>query len=348
MSKVKAIFVRMITFFKTIYYFVANIFLACIVNKPVILAFHRVIVKSNNLLNQRVGFTTPGNFKRFIRFMKIMGYEFVPLENIVKMIELSSFKKVVAITFDDGFKDLYKNAYPIIKEFNIPFTLFLTTSLIDSKELLWLHKLYISLDRLPLAESERILKKHIHYENDVDDMSAFIGKIIHSKDRKNIRDLVASVSNAGRIKTEEEGFIANDLYLSKKEIEEMKNNGLAVEAHGHEHWPLTNLDEEETEEEIRSSIRCIEVKLNSSPKYFALPYGKSNRFTKKVVKTLGLKGIATIERRIITEASIAPYSLPRICVYDDVLDFYRVLYKNYRKYIYMKLCKITKIITNRS
>jgi peptidoglycan/xylan/chitin deacetylase (PgdA/CDA1 family) len=280
--------------------------------------------------------------------MNIMGYEFVPLGKLLDTIELSRFKKMTAITFDDGFKDLYKNAYPIIREFNIPFTLFLTTSLIDSKELLWLHNLYVSLDRLPSTERESILKGYIECGNKIDNMSDFIGNLIHSQDKKGIKDLVTSVSSAAKINSEEEESIAKNLYLSKKEIEEMKNNGLTVETHGHEHWPLTNLNENETKEEIKSSVRFIEDKLDGSPKYFALPSGTSNKFTKNIVKMLGLKGIATIERKIITEASLDLYSLPRICVYDDMLDFYRVLYKNHAKYIYLKLCKIMKKITNRS
>ncbi len=348
MNKIKAILMKTKNIIENYYYFLTTIILACIIRKPIILCFHRVKSRSNNLLDQSVGFTTPSNFKKVIRFMNIIGYEFVPLEKLIGMTEQYRFKKVVAITFDDGFKDLYQNAYPIIKELNIPFALFLTTSLIDSKELLWLHKLYISLDRLSLTESESILKEYIKYDNNIENMSAFIRNLIYSKDKKVIRDLVTSVSSAAKINNEEEEYIASDLYLSKKEIEEMKKNGLTVETHGHEHWRLTNLDEKETKEEIKFSIRFIEDKLDSSPKYFALPYGTSNKFTKDIVKTLGLKGIATTERKIITETSIDLSSLPRISVYDDVLDFYRVLNKNYIKYIYMKLYKIAKIITNRS
>lgn len=269
--------------------------------------------------------------------MKIMGYEFVPLDELVNMIEIGKYKKVVAVTFDDGFKDLYRNAYPILKEINIPFTLFLITSLIDSKELLWLHKLYISLDRLPLKESESILKNYSDCASNIEDMSEFIGKIIHSKDKKDIRELVASVSIAAKIAEEEGKKLARDLYLSSKEIEEMKRNGLTVETHGHEHWPLTNLNEEETNEEINNSIIFIKEKLNSKPKYHSLPYGTSNEYVQNIVKKLGLWGITTIESKIIMESTSDVYRLPRICVYDDILDFYRMLIKNYSKIIFKKI-----------
>ena len=66
-------------------------------------------------------------------------------------------------------------------------------------------------------------------------------------------------------------------------------------------------------------------------------YPEVNKFVKDIVKTSGLKGVATIKSQIITGVSPDPYNLPRICVYDDVLNFYRVLCKNYARYIYLKL-----------
>ena len=42
-------------------------------------------------------------------------------------------KPCVVITFDDGYKNNYTNAYPILKKYNIPAIIFLTTNFIDSK-----------------------------------------------------------------------------------------------------------------------------------------------------------------------------------------------------------------------
>ncbi|MFC1633559.1 polysaccharide deacetylase family protein [Planctomycetota bacterium] len=40
--------------------------------------------------------------------------------------------KAIAVTLDDGYRDNYENAYPVLKEYNIPATVFLTTGFIGT------------------------------------------------------------------------------------------------------------------------------------------------------------------------------------------------------------------------
>lgn len=326
-------------FSQKIFFFITSLLLASLVKKPIILCFHRVKAPSKSLLDRRVGLTNPGIFKKVLRSMEIMGYQFVPLDELVNMLKANEYKKVAAVTFDDGFKDLYQNAYPVLKAFNIPYTLFLITSLMDSDKLLWLHKLYLSLDRLPLEKKKEILGRHENEPFNTEDIPFSIGKIIHSQAMEDIKSIVESASSASKIDKQEEREMAGELYLSKGELGEMRNNGLTIEAHGHEHWPLTNLNKEETEEEIISSIRFIEEELGGRPKYFSLPYGTSNKYTEDIIKTAGLKGITTIKSQIITEDSANLYDLPRICVYDDTAGFYKIIGKYCLKYIQMKYFK---------
>ena len=46
---------------------------------------------------------------------------------------LHSRKPLVVITFDDGYKDNYQVAYPALRRYSLPFTIFLTTDFINNK-----------------------------------------------------------------------------------------------------------------------------------------------------------------------------------------------------------------------
>lgn len=83
----------------TIYYNLAiSLFLARLVNRPVILCFHRVGESSGSLLDQRVGVTDPASFRKVINHLSILGYSFVSLEHLKNGVALSRLERVAVVT----------------------------------------------------------------------------------------------------------------------------------------------------------------------------------------------------------------------------------------------------------
>lgn len=68
-------------------------------------------------------------FERQMRFLRQWRYRVVPLEELAALVK--SGKKVpsrtLAITFDDGYKDNYTYAFPVLRKYGIPATLFVIT-----------------------------------------------------------------------------------------------------------------------------------------------------------------------------------------------------------------------------
>lgn len=105
--------------------------------KPIpVLTYHRV---NNQTLKSRVPTVSTNEFERQIRYLKRRGYETISDKELLdyyngKNIKLP--KKPIVITFDDGWRDNYENAYPILKKYNYTATIFLATGKIEEDEYL--------------------------------------------------------------------------------------------------------------------------------------------------------------------------------------------------------------------
>ncbi len=69
---------------------------------------------------------SPETFERQMRFLKEHRYKVLPLESIATLIGAKKRipSKALAITFDDGYKDNYIYAFPILKKYHLPVTVF--------------------------------------------------------------------------------------------------------------------------------------------------------------------------------------------------------------------------------
>ncbi len=84
---------------------------------------------------------SPENFEKQMRYFKEANYRVITLDELVKGIESGRRfpQKTVVITFDDGFKDNFIFAYPVLRKYGFPATIFLVTDWIgeDKEYLNW-------------------------------------------------------------------------------------------------------------------------------------------------------------------------------------------------------------------
>lgn len=78
---------------------------------------------------------SPVTFTRQMEFLKIHGYRVIPLEELVRKIKHREkiHDKTVVITFDDGYLDNFKTAFPVLKKMGFPATIFMITRDIGQK-----------------------------------------------------------------------------------------------------------------------------------------------------------------------------------------------------------------------
>jgi peptidoglycan/xylan/chitin deacetylase (PgdA/CDA1 family) len=100
--------------------------------KALIICYHCVKDEANSYLRP----TKIADFENQMHFLS-KKYNPMSLEKMVQCIQdgMSLPSKAIAVTFDDGYQDNYENAYPILKKYNMPATVFLTTGFIGTGEI---------------------------------------------------------------------------------------------------------------------------------------------------------------------------------------------------------------------
>ena len=100
-----------------------------------VLMYHHIQEEETAKKNGQTGLTvTPEFFRKHLQYLKDNNY------NLITMSELKDFfkngtklpNKPVLITMDDGYKDNYEVAYPILKEFGAKATIFVATGLLNN------------------------------------------------------------------------------------------------------------------------------------------------------------------------------------------------------------------------
>ncbi|PJE64574.1 MAG: hypothetical protein COU90_01920 [Candidatus Ryanbacteria bacterium CG10_big_fil_rev_8_21_14_0_10_43_42] len=78
-------------------------------------------------------------FEQQMVYLQKKNYSFLSLSDLIAIQkkEQSMPSRAVFIYFDDGYRDNLLNAYPILKQYNIPATIFLITDCINQKKILW-------------------------------------------------------------------------------------------------------------------------------------------------------------------------------------------------------------------
>ncbi len=95
---------------------------------PRILIYHRVGASFGREMEVSVD-----AFARQLDWLQDNG-EIVALETAVERRGELGDDRIFVITFDDGYEDVYHNAFPLMKALGIPFTLYLTTRPIETGE----------------------------------------------------------------------------------------------------------------------------------------------------------------------------------------------------------------------
>ena len=286
-------------------------------NRALICGFHRIVVSDGSMLDQRIERLIPKDFEHILLYLRSLGYSFVSLDNLINAPDLT--RKAV-ITFDDGFRSVYTHAFPILRKHAVPFTVFLTSSTVDSKRLLWPHRIYTAIDRLAPAVVLQAMEDCSILNAKNSSISHAIDNAIYYSPPNSLIRLANRLAHMAGLTPNDEIQIADRLYLKINDIRDMMRNGMSIGAHGHEHWCLTTLGEQQTSMEIGTCADFITNKFGTSPEFYSLAYGEKNRWVDSLAQQRGFMVVCTTNANLVRQDH-NPYTLPRLMVGNDPLNF---------------------------
>ncbi|MFC1969672.1 polysaccharide deacetylase family protein [Chloroflexota bacterium] len=283
-----------------------------------ILLYHRVCPSNDNWNLKPL---SPRSFERQMEYFH-RNYEILSLDRLVQYIQQGRPlpEKAVVITFDDGYKDNYLYAYPILVKHGIPATIFLTTGHIGSSKLFWFDEVKYLVQLTPLNQLELNELGSYPLQTEVDRFrtSLIISRRLRNLPEERKKKLVEKLINTCQVDIPDN--LGEELFLSWDEVREMGDDGISFGAHTVNHPVLTNLPLQRARWEIVQSKKDIEEKLGKEVTAFAYPFGPFNAEIVRLVKESGFTSAVTTESGLVN-AKTNPYKLPRIGAVRDFNKF---------------------------
>lgn len=98
-------------------------------------ADHCVILQYHHVSESTPGITsvTPDQFQQHLDYLKNNNYRVMALETVIRAMQQNQAlpDKCIALTIDDAFKSIYKEAWPRARNYDFPLTVFVSTESVD-------------------------------------------------------------------------------------------------------------------------------------------------------------------------------------------------------------------------
>ena len=262
---------------------------------PLIIGYHRTVEEfPSNALH-----TIPSmciSTKMLERQLEWIGrrFRFVSLDELGAHVESGSpnAERMAAVTFDDGYHDVYEHAFPLLRKKGIPAAVFVVTDLVGTSRLQIHDLLYLLLaraevkwDSTPQARVRLLEKLGIVPPVPSDPHSA-VEMLLGSMTQSNVLCVIEALEGEVSI---EESVRKEHLTMTRQEIVEMHAAGITFGSHTHTHALLPNEDTGRVENELRISRETLETWLGERVRHFAFPCGQFNAATVRAVAQAGYR-----------------------------------------------------------
>jgi peptidoglycan/xylan/chitin deacetylase (PgdA/CDA1 family) len=284
-----------------------------------IITYHRILENPDPLLEIEPDITT------FRWQMELLAdcFNVLPLHDAIQNLSNKRLPpRAVCITFDDGYRSTHDLAHPILKELNLPATVFVTTGYLG-RENMWNDRIIEAIRQMPFGKydlsgyglGEYIIQSVQDRQHAIQKITAK-SKYFQQKARLELVKELEKISG---------GTFTHDQMLTSEMVYSLSQQGIEIGGHTTTHPILTKLDDEDARNEIVSGKVTLEKIIGKPVRLFAYPNGKAGMdFDNRHVKMAKEAGFSAAFTTAIESASAQHdlYQLPRCSSWDSTPLFF--------------------------
>jgi peptidoglycan/xylan/chitin deacetylase (PgdA/CDA1 family) len=299
--------------------------------KVAILMYHRILADDDVACEtgQPGLYVRVSTFRRHLEWLRKY-YEIIPLAGLLAAPDLlpgGGRKSYCIITFDDGWLDNYRHAFPLLRQFGVPATIFVPTAYIGTTARFWFEKMAILLS----SHFSKSLQFLATADRDLfEPVAEMAGAAV--ADNCCPRQLLEEIMERIKKKGEARGAELIDalwsilevdanperVILDWQEMEEMSRYGISFGSHTVHHRLLTCLSPAAMEAELRESKEILEGSGVNHLPVFSYPNGDYDHTVREMVRKCGYQAAVTTRYGVEALPPNNPFELGRIGIHDDI------------------------------
>lgn len=300
---------------------------------PVVLGYHRVVEDFRSSAQASIPSLLISS-KMLESHLDLLckEYQVIHMDELAQAIEAGRefIRPTAVITFDDGYRDVYENAFPMLKRKGIPATVFVIADIVGTSQVPIHDQLYSALLKLyqkdsavnwtvsgllrdsgiPEGEIFRILS---HANGPYSTTRAMLTSLAQEK----LLSLVEAINTGAACHSQANSSAVS---MTWEMLSEMQRSGFTIGSHTRTHAVLSNECPEKVAEELRSSSETLQSHLGVPIPYLAYPDGRFNGDTVLAALGAGYRCAFTTCRH--QDPAHPELTIPRIVLWENSwLDF---------------------------
>lgn len=238
-------------------------------NRLCVVNYHRILAGPDPMLESEPDVET----FRWQMALLARCFNVLPLSAALSALDAGKLPaRALSITFDDGYRSVHDLALPVLREFGLPATVFVTSGHIGERDM-WNDCIIEAVQHLPAGQLDlRQLGLGSYSLHSLEARKATLAELTEASKYLPPPARLALVESLGAMVGEGAG--AHGLMLTADMILNLDRHGIEIGAHTVSHPILTSLDDLDARHEIVAGKEQLEAVLGKPVTLFAYPNGK--------------------------------------------------------------------------